>query len=66
MLVDKDIRNQNLVTRYVYCTLDVIASTSPQLSEQGNICMYTNPYICPYLYIFLYATIYISNKLSVT
>lgn len=47
-----------------YCSWSVVVSWSSQLTEQGNICVCANPFICTYLKIFLYIFICIYIKLN--
>ena len=49
ILLENGIRNQDLGTRYSYCYWSVIASRPSQQTEQGNMCMYTNPRVDKYL-----------------
>lgn len=43
------IRNQDLSTRYIHCYWSVCTSRDSKLTQQGNICGYTNICTHPYL-----------------
>ena len=53
LLRENYVRNQDLGIRYAYCYSCLIASRSFQLIEKGNICIYTNPCISIYTYMYL-------------
>lgn len=62
-----DIRNQDVGGRRVHCHWGaIVASKLSQLMEQGNIDVYTNPSMCAFLQIFLYAHICIYIKLNMS
>lgn len=46
-------RSQDLVTRCTHCYWSVRDFSSSGLTENGNICVYTNPSICTYLNAFV-------------
>lgn len=46
LLLENDFRNQDLGAECVHCYWGVITSRTPQLAEQGNICVYI---LCMYM-----------------
>ena len=64
--IENCIRNQDLGTRCAACYWGMMASRPFKLIKWVNICVYTNPYTCTNLLLFLYITLYIYIMLNIS